>query len=187
MLIKRISDFIYRICIQRYLGLNYSIYVKHPFIVVGKKYIRVGKLFKSAPSVRIEAWDRRGDKRYTPSITIGDNAFLNQGTHISAVNDLVIGDNLLTGSYVSIIDNNHGQNKTIEELVIPPSERDLYSKGPIHIGNNVWIGDKASIFGGVTIGDGAIIGANSVVTHDIPAYSIAVGNPAKVIRTYVKE
>ena len=103
------------------------------------------------------------------------------------MNELIIGDNLLTGSYVSIIDNNHGKNKTIEEMMVPPSERDLYSKGPIHIGNNVWIGDKASIFGGVTIGDGAIIGANSVVTHDIPAYSVAVGNPAKVIRTYVKE
>ena len=187
MLIKRVSDLIYRVWIQRYLGMDYSIYVKRPFVVVGKEYIKVGRLFKSASDVRIEAWDRRGDKRYTPSISIGDNAFLNHGTHISAVNDLIIGDNLLTGSYVSIIDNNHGQNKTIEELMTPPSERDLYSKGPIHIGNNVWIGDKASIFGGVTIGDGAIIGANSVVTHDIPAYSIAVGNPAKVIRTYVKE
>ena len=52
----------------------------------------------------------------------------------------------------------------------------------IKIGNNVWIGDKACILGGVTIGDGAVIGANSVVTHSIPAHSIAVGSPARVIK-----
>ena len=57
-----------------------------------------------------------------------------------------------------------------------------YTK-PISIGNHVWICAKATILKGVTIGDGAIIGANSVVTHDVPAYSVAVGVPAKVIKS----
>ncbi len=55
-------------------------------------------------------------------------------------------------------------------------------KGPVIIGNNVWISDNVLILSGVTIGDGAVIGAGSVVTRDIPPYSIAVGNPAKVIK-----
>lgn len=65
---------------------------------------------------------------------------------------------------------------------IPYYERSMYSKGPVVIGNNVWLGNNVCVMPGVTIGDGAIIGANSVVTHDIPAYSVAAGIPAKVIK-----
>lgn len=66
---------------------------------------------------------------------------------------------------------------------LPPLFRPLFSKGPVIIGKNVWIGDKATILPGVTIGDGSIIGANSVVTKDVPAYSVVAGNPAKIIKT----
>ena len=62
------------------------------------------------------------------------------------------------------------------------SKDDLVSKGPINIGNDVWIGRRAVIMSGVTIGNGAVIGACSVVTKDIPPYAIAVGNPAKVVK-----
>lgn len=56
------------------------------------------------------------------------------------------------------------------------------SKGPVIIGSNVWFGDKATILPNVTIGDGAVIAANSVVTKDVPAYSVVAGNPAKIIK-----
>ena len=69
-------------------------------------------------------------------------------------------------------------------LNIAPRKRKLSFKGNISIGNNVWIGDKATILSGVFIGDGAVIGANSVVTKNVPAYSIAVGVPAKVIKCF---
>ncbi|QHL89493.1 hypothetical protein GU926_17095 [Nibribacter ruber] len=59
---------------------------------------------------------------------------------------------------------------------------DIFSKGDIVIGNDVWIGAHSIVLSGVTIGNGAIIGANSVVTKDLPPYSIAVGTPAKVIK-----
>lgn len=58
----------------------------------------------------------------------------------------------------------------------------IYSKGAIVIGDNVWIGEKAAILAGVTIGEGAIIGANAVVTKNIPPYSIAAGIPARIIK-----
>ncbi|OQA93429.1 MAG: Streptogramin A acetyltransferase [Microgenomates group bacterium ADurb.Bin219] len=61
-------------------------------------------------------------------------------------------------------------------------ENDLFTKGPIEIGNDVWIGEGAYILSGVTIGDGAVIGAGAVVTKDIPPYSVAAGNPARVVK-----
>jgi acetyltransferase-like isoleucine patch superfamily enzyme len=105
--------------------------------------------------------------------------------HITAVNRIVIGDNLLTGRFVLITDNSHGSFRK-DELSIHPSSRPITSKGEVIIGNNVWLGDKVSILPGVHIGDGCIIGANSVVTHSIPPFSIAAGNPAKILNT-IKE
>ncbi|MFW5525562.1 MAG: DapH/DapD/GlmU-related protein [Prevotella sp.] len=67
-------------------------------------------------------------------------------------------------------------------MKIPPAERKISSRGKIVIGDNVWIGDKATVLAGVHIGEGVVIGANSVVTHDIPPYCVAVGNPATVIK-----
>jgi acetyltransferase-like isoleucine patch superfamily enzyme len=84
------------------------------------------------------------------------------------------------GEGVTIVDSSHGHN-TLEEADIAPSKRKLYSKGGVIIDDNVWIGDKATILAGVHIGYGAIIGANAVVTKDIPKYSIAVGNPARIL------
>lgn len=63
---------------------------------------------------------------------------------------------------------------------ISPNKRTLYSKGPVVLGDNVWIGQNVSVMPDVVIGEGCIIGANSVVTHDIPAFSIAAGCPAKL-------
>ena len=70
---------------------------------------------------------------------------------------------------------------------IKPNDRDVVSKGPVVIGNNVWIGDKATILPGVTIGDGAVIAVNAVVTKDVPVYSVAAGNPARIIKKNVIE
>ena len=66
--------------------------------------------------------------------------------------------------------------------MLPPQKRPLYSKGAVFIGDNVWIGDKATILPGVKIGEGAVVAANAVVTKDVPAYSMVAGNPAKVIK-----
>ena len=65
-----------------------------------------------------------------------------------------------------------------------PQKRELSSKGIIKIGDNVWIGDKATILSNVSIGDGSIVAANSVVTKNVPPYSVVAGNPARVIKTF---
>ena len=72
---------------------------------------------------------------------------------------------------------------SIEELCVHPSHRAPFSKGPVRIDDFVWIGDKVTICPNVTIGKGAIVGANSVVTQDVPSYSVAVGSPVRIIKT----
>ena len=92
---------------------------------------------------------------------------------------------MLLSSNIFIIYCNHGKY-TVENQstpTIPPDKRELYGS-PINIGNNVWIGENVCVLAGVTIGNGAIIGANSVVTKDIPANSICVGAPARVIKQF---
>ena len=70
----------------------------------------------------------------------------------------------------------------MSELNIHPEKRSLVSKGKVIIGDNVWLGNNVCIMPNVTIGDGVIVGANSVVTKDIPSYSVAAGAPARVVK-----
>ena len=102
-----------------------------------------------------------------PEILIGDNCWFGADNHITANLRIEIGDNVLTGKRVTISDNNHG-NSEKETLGQAPRLREIVSKGPIRIGNNVWIGENSVVLSGVTIGDGAIIAAGSIVTKDVP-------------------
>ena len=116
-----------------------------------------------------------------PRMLIGSSCNFGEFTHVSCVEKVTIGNGVLTGRFVLITDNSHGELK-LSEADTPPQYRKVSSKGPVFIGNNVWIGDKVSILPGVTIGDGAIIAAGAVVTKNIPAYVIAGGIPAKILR-----
>ena len=119
---------------------------------------------------------------YDSRIQIGDHMFLNYRTFVWATDSISIGNYVTVGPDVFISDNSHDRNDTLDELNLPPREREHISKDPIVIEDNVWIGTKACILGGVTIGKGAVIGAGAIVTKDIPPYSIAVGNPARVVK-----
>ena len=147
----------------------------------GEKYISVGDGTFIDSGVQLTAWDSLDGQTYTPSITIGKRCEIRENAHITAINSITIGDNLLTGTNVLVTDNSHGRS-TREDMSLPYYERPMYSKGPVVIGNNVWLGNNVCVMLGVTIGDGVIVGANSVVTHDIPSFAVAAGIPAKVIK-----
>lgn len=147
--------------------------------LTGHQHIHVGKNTIFLPHLFLTAWGEYDD---SIKISIGDYCSIGAYCHISAYNKVSIGNHVLIGKWVSIVDNDHG-NTNKESLMIPPIERKLVSKGPIVIGNHVWIGDKVTILSGVTIGEGAVIAANAVVTKDVPAYSVVVGNPAKIVKT----
>ena len=117
----------------------------------------------------------------TPSITIGDNCHFGIRNHLTCINKITIGDNLLTGGYVLISDNAHGiAGKEMSDVA--PFDRPLVSKGEVSIGNNVWLGDKVSILANVHIGNNVVVGANSVVTKDLPDNCVAAGIPAKIVK-----
>ena len=87
-------------------------------------------------------------------ISIGDGCMFDPDMHITAVNSIRIGKNVRTGKSVLISDNSHGDPKDMALRNIAPNARPIYSKGAIVIGDNVWIGEKAAILAGVTIGEG---------------------------------
>ena len=116
-----------------------------------------------------------------PILEIGDNVSIGEYSHITCANKITIGNGVLTGRFVLITDNAHGKC-TNEDSDIAPLQRNIYSKGEVIIKENVWIGDKATILPGVTIGKGAVIAANAVVTKDVPDYTIVAGVPAKIVK-----
>ena len=149
--------------------------------VRGLKYIQVGERAFIGFNVELTAWDNYKGQQFKPEIIIGDGTSIRDYSQITAINSIRIGNGVLTGPNILITDNAHGAS-VAELLDIAPNLRPLSSKGPVIIEDNVWIGTKASIMPGVRIGKGAIIAANSVVTHDIPPFCVAAGIPAKVIK-----
>jgi len=117
--------------------------------------------------VEIVAW--QGSR-----LTIGSGTFLNYGVSLSAHREVRIGRDCLIGNYVTIMDNDYHDLKYRDRP--GPSS-------PILIGDRVWIGIRSVVLRGVQIGDGSVIGAGSVVTSNIPPNSLAVGVPARVIRS----
>lgn len=127
----------------------------------------------------ITVWPENGSQ---PEIRLGNGCHIGAYSHLTAAKGITIGDNLLTGTNVLITDNGHGATDNAEILLTAPAKRSIYSKGEVRIGNNVWLANNVCILPGVTIGDGAIVAANSCVTHDVPAHCIVAGCPAKIIK-----
>jgi acetyltransferase-like isoleucine patch superfamily enzyme len=161
------------------LGKNTIIYPLKD--LVGGKYISIGERCTIGKCTVLTAWDKYGSDSFMPQIIIGNNVSIGDDSHITSINKIEIGNNVLTGKKVTITDNAHGKS-VLESLLVPPIDRALHSSGPVIIEDNVWIGDKVSILSNTRIGKNSIIGANAVVTKNIPPNSLAVGNPAKVIK-----
>lgn len=107
------------------------------------------------------------------NIHVGARTFFNSGCKFQDQGGIFIGDDVLIGHNVVIATLNHLEDPARRSGMVPK---------PVRIGNRVWIGSNSTVLPGVTIGDNAIVGAGSVVTKDIPANAIAVGNPARVRR-----
>lgn len=155
--------------------------VKSPIFLRGGKYISIGQNTIIGRNVCLQCWDKYKNESFYPELSIGHNSSVRDDGHITCCNKILIGNGVRIGPKVLITDNSHGAS-TRELLELNPIERSLFSKGPVIIEDNVWIGEKASIMPNVKIGKGAIIGANSVVTKDVSSYSIVGGNPARVLK-----
>ncbi len=113
----------------------------------------------------------------TGRIVIGPSTFLNLDVQIAAIDLVEIGADCLLSRGCFIADNNH----RFDQLDRGLDEQGLSSRGPVRIGDHVWPGANVVVTSGVTIGERCVVGANSVVTRDLPPFSVAVGAPARVI------
>lgn len=182
--IKIVMDSLYRYWACYSLDFDTSNCIGRSFSLHGRQYLSLGRRNSFGHDMMISAWEGAGAPENKPQIIIGNGCDFGNFNHITCYNKITIGDGVLTGMFVLISDNNHG-NGTNKEMTVRPIDRPLYSKGDVKIGNNVWIGDKVAILAGVHIGDGAIIAANSVVTKNVPAHTVCGGVPARVIKEII--
>lgn len=112
------------------------------------------------------------------NIAVGKNVFINSGCKFQDQGGIVIGDGALIGHNVVLATLDHSLAVRDRQDLIP---------GPIRIGKNAWIGSNVTILPGVTVGDGAVVAAGAVVTKDVPAYTVAGGVPARVLRPLTEE
>ena len=156
------------------------------FQLFGPEYISIGENFCAGKGLNLQAWDFYAGAHFHPSLTIGNNVVLTDYIQISCADKVQIGNNVLVGQSSFISDNSHGDT-TLETMMIPPMQRELYIKGPVIIEDDVWIGRDVTILSGVHIGKGAVIAAGAVVNRDVPAYAVAGGVPAKEISATRRE
>lgn len=153
---------------QNYIGLDVKI--------VNRGLISLGTSVIIRPSTRIYAGNSRSE------VFFGDGTEIGESSTISASNKIILGNDVLTGPHVFISDHNHAY----ENPLLPVSKQGVKCNptDEVVIGDGSWLGTNVVIVGNVRIGKHCVIGANSVVTKDIPDYSVAAGIPAKVIKRY---
>jgi lipopolysaccharide O-acetyltransferase len=151
----------------------------------GLSSIQMGEDFSAERGLWLEAISRYNDQVFTPQIVIGKHVRVSHYVHIAATHSVEIGDHVLMGSKVVIIDHNHGRYAGEHTSpLIPPTQRPLDGDSKVVIGKNVWLGDGVVVTPGSSIGEGAVIGANSVVIGSIPPFGLAVGAPATVRKIF---
>ena len=190
LLNKLSSFFFYRYAIRHFKSCGYNVYVGYNWYLAHPENISIGDNFSANINLRLACSPEYRGKSTSylrtpntePELIIGSNVTMISNCQVSCANKIIIGDGCLFGDNVFVTDNFHGSSSSLAELEILPIERKLASKGPVIIGENCWLGRNVCVMPGVTIGKGCVIGANAVVTHDIPDYSVAAGIPANVIR-----
>jgi acetyltransferase-like isoleucine patch superfamily enzyme len=110
-------------------------------------------------------------------LTLGKNLGVNQYSRIVCHDSIKIGDNVTIGQMVGILDHDHHYELKSDQLKL-----DGYATAPIEIGDNVWIGDKATILKGVTIGNNVVVGAHTLVNKDVPSNVVVAGSPFRIIK-----
>ncbi len=147
--------------------------------VFNEQYIRIGAGTMFGPQVTLSAGMVPGQQMVSdPVISVGDRCLFGKGSGIVGHLKITIGDDVWTGHHVYITDQNHGY----EDPDLPIS-RQVMPERPVSIGDGSWLGHGTVVLPGARIGRHVVIGANSVVTGEIPDYSVAAGVPARVIKS----
>jgi acetyltransferase-like isoleucine patch superfamily enzyme len=151
--------------------------IKWQFKIWNNDYIEIGSNTFIAENCFL-AVTKNGNK--IPRLRIGDNCCIGANFFVACINKIEIQDNVLISDRVFISDHFHNY----ENINIPVINQELIPKGKVLIKKGSFIGINSVIMPGVTIGKNSVVGASSVVTKDVPDYSVVTGNPARIIKRY---
>ena len=147
--------------------------------LMNERFIEIGENTMIGPHVALSAGMAPGQECLSqPVVRIGDRCLIGRSSGIVGHFSIDIGDDVWTGHHVYIIDQNHGY----DNVDIPISQQSMPEK-PVRIGSGSWLGHGTVVLPGADIGEHVVIGANSVVTGSIPSFSVAVGAPARVVKS----
>lgn len=152
-----------------------------PTSLMNEQFIEIGSQTMIGSHVALSAGMVPGQQCLSqPVVRIGDRCLIGRGSGIVGHFSIDIGDDVWTGHHVYITDQNHGY----ENIDLPISQQSMPEK-PVRIGSGSWLGHGTVVLPGADIGEHVVIGANSVVTGVIPSFSVAVGAPARVVKSMI--
>lgn len=169
-----LSFYIYFFCFKR-IGRKSTIY--KPDMLQGMKFISIGERTHFQQGLWILAL--KTDNYIEPNINIGNDVYIGRYAHIVSIKNVTICDNVLIADKIYISDNIHQYHDTS----IPIKDQPILCKGPVTINEGAWLGENVCVIG-ASVGKNAVVAANSVVTKDVPDYTVVAGAPARVIKKF---
>ncbi|HEX5235540.1 MAG TPA: acyltransferase [Silvibacterium sp.] len=165
---------------SRGIKAGVDVRIDRPNRISGHSSIVVGDRTSIGSDALISPIHEYAGQRFSPTIVIGKDVYIGPHLYLAAIGRVVIGDGCVLSEWVYINDCSHGLNPEAGLIMKQP----LISGGDVEIGEGSFLGYRAVILPGVRLGSHCIVGINSVVTQSFPAYSMIVGSPARLIKTW---
>lgn len=163
---------------MRYMNIPFGTHIGPSCLFRNLQYLKAGKAVFIDDNANLNI--KKARNCANPQLIIGNHVTIGRYNIISCTNKVILEDYVLLAPFVHITDYNH----VYEDIKIPISNQGLALPGPTIIKSHSWLGCGVQVMPGVTIGKHCVIGAGSIVTHDIPDYCVAAGIPAKIIKKY---
>ena len=165
---------------ERFAALGEGSIVHPPALIINPHRVHMGAGVVVHPGAFFSVVEENEGKRYDGRLVIGDRVRIGFDVSIGVSGLVEIGDDVLTADRVYIGDTYH----EYRDVTRPVGRQGIADPRPVSIGRGAFLGVGCAVLQGVTIGEGAYVGANAVVTRDVPAFSLVVGNPARVVRRW---
>ncbi len=170
----------WRVGARRFGALGGGSAFARPVTIIGPDRIFIGEGTFFHSGAWLSVVSEYAGRSHEPSLRIGDRCLFTRDVWISCVGEITIGDEVLVGDRVLITDTYHEYEDPDTSIIRQP----MAPSKPVRIGDGVLLNTGCVITAGVTVGDRAFVAANAVVTRDVAANTVVVGNPARAIRTY---